>query len=98
MATTIAKEIKRFSLLINIDETLFSRSTKSDYSWLEKRKECTVRNICFSNSVSVIAAIMSPGIIYAPASNDTVNGYLFKKFLKKLKHFNKHNKRIELKD
>ena len=38
-AARVAKEIKRFRLLINIDETLFSRFTKSDYSWLEKGKE-----------------------------------------------------------
>ena len=81
-ATRIAKEIKKFFLLINIDETLFSRSIKSDYSWLEKRKECTVRNIFFSNLVSVIAVISSAGSIYASASNDTVDGYLFKEFLK----------------
>ena len=92
-ATRIAKEIKRFSLLINTDVTLFSRSTKSDYSWLEKGKKFTVRNICLSNSDSFIAAISSTDSIYTPASNDTVNEYLFKEFLKKLKDFIKHDKK-----
>ena len=38
-AVRLVKEIKNFSVLINIDETLFSRATKSVYSWLEKGKE-----------------------------------------------------------
>ena len=83
----VAKEIKRFPLLINIDETLFSRFTKSDYFWLEKGKEWIVMSVRFSNSVSVIAVITSAGTVFAAASNGTVTGNLFKEFLKKLKDF-----------
>ena len=60
-------------------------------------KECTLRNICFSNSVSIIAEITSAGSIYAEVSNDTVNKYLLKEFLNKLRDFIKLEKRIQLK-
>ena len=80
-ATCITKEIMRFSLPINIEETLFSRSTKWDYSLVEKGKKCTVRNIWFSNSVSLIAVITSAGFAYVATSDDTVNGYRIRRCL-----------------
>ena len=57
-AVRLVKEINNFSVLINIDETLFSRATKSVYSWLEKGKEWTISNIWWSNSISLLTAIL----------------------------------------
>ena len=38
-AVKIIKKLDKFSTLINIDETLFSRQTKITHSWLLKEKE-----------------------------------------------------------
>ena len=43
----VCKIIDRFELLINIDETMFSRSTKASYSWSTNGKEWTLINICY---------------------------------------------------
>ena len=76
-----------FSILINIDETLFSRATKTTHSWLLKGEECTINNIWYSNSCSLITAITSTGSIYASTYSGSVDGSTFVEFLKGLKSF-----------
>ena len=86
-AVRLVKEINSFSVSIKIDETLFSRTTKSVYSWLEKGKEWTISNIWWSNSISLLTAILSTGTEYAASSSTSVKGKTFANFLKGLKNF-----------
>ena len=47
----LTKRIASNSLLINIDESTFSRITKRHYSWLGKGENCSIKNTKFSNSM-----------------------------------------------
>ena len=60
-SVNISKIIQKYDVLINIDEAMFSRSTKASRSWSIKGQETKLMNICFSNSTSLIAAITSLG-------------------------------------
>ena len=86
----VAKMIPFFStceLLINIDETSFSRHTKIDYSWLKKGYPWKLRNITFINSTSLVTAITSSGKIFAASIDGSGTAFLFEIFLIKLKQF-----------
>ena len=41
----ISKTIENFDVLINIDQSMFSRSTKTSYSWLAKGEDSNLMNI-----------------------------------------------------
>ena len=53
----IIKIINKFKILINIDETLFSRATKITHIWSEKGKEWVLNNIWCSSSFTLINVI-----------------------------------------
>ena len=87
-----------FSMLINIDETLFSRTTKATYSWSAKGKECPVNNIGCSNSFFLISAILSTGFVNALGSTESVNGWIFTKFLNGLRGFIEEKIQIDIRE
>ena len=86
-AIKIIPLISKSKLLINIDETSFSRLTKLDYSWLKKGHPWKLMNTVFKNSTSLITAITSTGKVFAASTNGSVNTLIFKDFLDKLKQF-----------
>ena len=91
-----AKQIKCLKLLINIDESLFSRSCITTRSWLQKGKELTISNINFTNWTSLIWAIASNGSVFAASSCNRINSNLFANYLKMLLDFiiNELNKNV----
>ena len=54
--------IQKSTLLINIDESNFSSSTKSNYSWSQKGAPSNRSTAVFRGSISIISAILSNGI------------------------------------
>ena len=56
--------IKPEHILVNIDETLFSRSTKINYSWTMKGVEASVTNSTLIGSLSLLVAITNRGDWY----------------------------------
>ena len=56
-----ANNIDLFHVLVNIDEVLFSRSTKTNYTWMEKGSQNIWYNSSFTGSLSLIGAITSLG-------------------------------------
>ena len=46
----LSKVIENFDVLINIDESSFTRLTKKDSSWIPKDREQIVKIITFRNS------------------------------------------------
>ena len=46
----LSKVIENFDVLINIDESSFTRLTKKDFSWIPKGREQIVKSITFRNS------------------------------------------------
>ena len=59
----IYRSINDLKKLININKTLFSRSTKNIHSWSAKGKEWTLNNIWCSNSFTFITTTLSIGTI-----------------------------------
>ena len=68
--TKIVPFLSRSKLLINIDETSFSKLTKPDYSWLKKGHPWKLMNIIFKNSTSLITAITSTEKCWLQAQTD----------------------------
>ena len=81
------KVIERFRVLINVDQSSFSRLTKKDYSWIPKGKSQIIKNIWFKNSCSLITAITSTGAVIAAKINTTVTSNLMVSFMKELISF-----------
>ena len=81
-------------LLINIDETSFSRLTKKSFSWISKGKGQIVKSICFRNWWSLVAAITSNGSAIAAKRNGSITSILIVDFLRGLVRFAKESDRI----
>ena len=94
----IIRKLNKFSTLINIDETLFSRATKSTHSWLLKGIEWSVNNIWYTNSWSLITAITSTGSVYGAIYSNSVDAKIFVKFLKELKCFIQNKAKKDMRD
>ena len=90
------KILERFSILINVDESSFSRLTKKEFTWMPKGKSQIIKNICFKNSWSLIIAITSTGGVIATKINGNVSSSLFVKFMKELILFIKDNEDVEI--
>ena len=94
----IVKCMNSFKILINIDETLFSRAMRNINSWSVKVKEWTLNNIWCSNSFTLITAILSKITVYASISSNTVKGSTFAKILKELKVFIEERLKVNTKE
>ena len=86
-AAKIIPNLSKYDMLINIDESSFSRLTKLTHSWLKKGQPRKLMNIGFINSSSLITAMTSNGKVFAASTNGSVNTSIFIEFLKKLKEF-----------
>ena len=83
----LCRLLDQFSLLINVDESSFSRMTTKNFSWIPKGKEQIIKNICFQNSWTLITAITSTGGVFSAKSNESVNSNLFVNFMRELVTF-----------
>ena len=89
------KVIRRFEMLINIDESSFSRLTKRDFSWIPKGKEQIIKSIWFRNSWSLVTAITTSGGVIAAKRNGTMSSDDFIDFLRELVRFIAEKERVE---
>ena len=83
----ICSKINNFLLLVNVDESSFSRSMKLNYSWIEKGEDNTITNIGFSSSISMWTAITSNGAVFSTVWHGSINSTIFMSFMTKLKEF-----------
>ena len=79
--------MNNFDALINIDETMFSRLTKTSRSWSQKGSVMNLMNICFSNSTSLITTIITFGDVFTVNINGFVISEVFIQYLKELDCF-----------
>ena len=68
-------------IYINIDESSFTNSTKTEYSWLPKGKNNPIVNVWWSGRAVVLFALMSTGDWIWYISNKTTNSGQFWKFV-----------------
>ena len=88
----ILREIYKDSLIINIDESWFSRSVKSQNSWLPKNKSSGIININSQGRWTLIWALMSDGNWICMIHYSTTTSQDFWLFLYLLKvHLNWQN-------
>ena len=83
-------------MLISIDESSFSRTTKLTNSWLMKGVSQELQNICFEGSTSLITSISSTGIVFASKTSGPVDGLMFVEYLKRLKTVLKEDFEIDI--
>ena len=71
-------------VLVNIDETLFSNSTKWNYSWAKRGQPTFRENIWFTGSVSIIVSITSKGNVHYSSLQEDNNSDNLIDYLKNL--------------
>ena len=76
-----SKQINNDTLLINIEEWVISNKSKLNYSWSKRGESWEVQNKNFSNSISLIMAILNTGQWYWWALIRTVNSEIFQLFI-----------------
>ena len=83
----ISKIINDYDALINVDESTFSRLTKTTRSWSEIGKETKLANIWFSNSMSLITGITTFGDVFSVGINGSITSQIFIEYLNNLDSF-----------
>ena len=67
--------------IVNIDESIFNRELKQNYSWLPKGKTGQIINNIFTGSWSLIAGIWSDGQFLCMITHETINSDIFQMYL-----------------
>ena len=79
-----ANNLDNFDVLVNIDEVIFSRWTKFNYTWMKKGNQNISYNSNFSGSLALIGAITSYGDCFYSYLNSKNNAKTFISFMKDL--------------
>ena len=80
-----ANKLGPSTLIINVDESTVSRTSKINYSWSKKGANAELKNIPFSGLTSLILAILSNGCWICMLTPSTVNSDIFVLFVDRLK-------------
>ena len=83
----ISKIINDYEALINVDDSTFSRLTKTIRSWSEIGKETKLANIWFSNSMLLITGITTFGDVFFVGINGSITSQIFIEYLNNLDSF-----------
>ena len=93
-----SKQINNDTLLFNIDEWVISNKSKLNYSWSKRGENLEVQNKNFSNSISLIMAILNTGQWYWWVLVGTVNSGNFQLFINYLHNWLVDNNMFGKKD
>ena len=77
----LCKLIKRGSILVNIDEAVFSPSTKINYFWNRRGMTSNRSTTLFSESVSIVSSILSNGISITGVRIGTIKSNTFIEYI-----------------
>ena len=83
-AIEFAYIIDSSKLIVNIDEVVFSKSTKINYSWISKGYSKFWNNTSFTRSLSLILSITNQGDWYTSNSTSLNNTYTFVDYIVEL--------------
>ena len=73
----IAKEMDKFDIIINIDESTLSKGVVEHYSWSPVGIPTPIQSIIFQKSVSIIAAITTEGLSFWCVRVGTTDSSIF---------------------
>ena len=77
----LLKLIHKTSLLVNIDESVISYNTKSNYSWSRKGVPSNISNGILKGSIGIVSAIMSDGVSIFCVKKGIINSSSIIEFL-----------------
>ena len=83
-AIVLTKRLQNINLLINVDESTLSTSTKTNYTWTLKGVPASAKNTKSIKSMNLITWIWSSGSSYSAVAKGTMNSKGFLCFLKHL--------------
>ena len=83
----LAKCICTDDILVNVDESIFSRNTTLNYSWSKRGQEAEFRSTRFWESISMIAAVFSTGQYFIHLRVGSVDSGSFVEFLDDLRKY-----------
>ena len=83
----VTKLPPRIDVIINIDESWFSRTTVAKRSWLRRGMDETITNIKHSGSLSLVSAITSTGWWFNVTVEGTVSSKIFLDYLNQVLDF-----------
>ena len=81
LSVKLWKMITQSTVLVNVDESSFSRSTKANYSWSLKGSSSSISNIIFWGSISIVSAITSNGVSIGGIRKGTIDSNSFIKYI-----------------
>ena len=81
------RNLKHGTLVWNIDEWTFTRTTKVNYSWSYKSWNKEVNNSPFVGNMYMILAILSNGWWFWLTSNNTIDSWIFIHFITSLNNW-----------
>ena len=80
----IDKMIYSFKMLNKCRRSTFNRSTKTFYSWAPKGSNNPLKNLNFTESISIISSISTKGLIFNKYIWGTIKGSDFADYLKEM--------------
>ena len=83
----VVKLLPQIDVIINIDESWFSRTTVAKRSWLRRGMDETITNIKHSGSLSLVSAITSTGWSFNATVEGTVSSKILLDYLKQVLDF-----------
>ena len=72
------------TILVNVDESAISNSTKTNYSWGPKGISQSISSINIRGSISIVTAILSCGLTITGIRKGTVRSSTFIEYIKHL--------------
>ena len=80
----LLKTLKRDTVMVNIDELLFSKYIKINYSWSKSGMSSNLSTEKVKGSVGIISSIMSDGLSFTGILKATVTSKIFIEYIKSL--------------
>ena len=77
----LLKIVRRSTLLLNIDESVISHPTKSNYSWSRKGTPANLSTMILKGSISVVSAICSNGVSITGLRKGTITSRSFIQYI-----------------
>ena len=80
----LLKIFRKSWILVNIDESVISNSTKSNYSWSRKGVPTNLSTITMKGSISIVTAILSNGVSITGIRYGTIKSSSFIEYINHL--------------
>ena len=90
----LAKWMPHLKLLLNVDESSFSKNTREAYSCSLKGSQQPIQSTRFSNSITIMSTVVTNGDNFNSIVRWKVNGEIFNEYLNNMIYYFSKDKKI----